>query len=66
MRLAEVKTLEEANRFVERYMPDFNRRFAGEALKPGDLHRRLPRSVNLNDVLCIKGFRTVNEGYLVK
>jgi hypothetical protein len=26
----------------------------------------LPKSVVLDDVLCIQGFRTVNEGYLVK
>lgn len=66
MRLAGVKSLEEANRFLDRYLPTFNQRFAREALEPGDLHRRLPKSVNLDDVLCIKGFRTVNEGYVVK
>jgi len=66
MRLAGVKTLEEANRFLERWLPLYNRRFAREALEPGDLHRPLPKSVVLSDVLCIKGFRTVNEGYLVK
>jgi transposase len=66
MRLAGIKTLEEANRFLDRYLPIFNRRFAREALEPEDLHRRLPKSVNLDDVLCIKGFRTVNEGYVVK
>jgi hypothetical protein len=37
-----------------------------EALEPGDLHRPVPKSVILEDVLCLKGFRTVNEGYLVK
>jgi len=26
----------------------------------------LPKSVVLDDFLCIKGYRTVNEGYLVK
>lgn len=66
MRLAGVKSLEEANRFLDRYLPTFNRRFAREALEAGDLHRRLPKSVVLDDVLCIKGFRTVNEGYIVK
>ena len=66
MRLAGIKTLEEANRFLERWLPIYNRRFAREALEPGDLHRPLPKSITLDDVLCIKGFRTVNEGYIVK
>jgi hypothetical protein len=66
MRLAGVKSLEEANAFLERYLDAFNRRFMKEALEPGDLHRPLPKSVNLDDVLCIKGVRTINEGYLVK
>lgn len=66
MRLAGIRRLEESNRFLERWLPIFNRRFAREALEPEDLHRRLPKSIVLDDVLCIKGFRTVNEGYLVK
>jgi transposase len=66
MRLAGVKSLEEANVFLEHYLDTFNRRFMKEALEPGDLHRSLPKSLNLDDVLCIKGVRTINEGYLVK
>jgi transposase len=66
MRLAGIKTIEEANQFLERWLPIYNRRFAREALEPGDLHRPLPKSVVLDDILCIKGFRTVNEGYIVK
>ena len=66
MRLVGVKSLEEANAFLERYLDTFNHRFMKEPLEPGDLHRSLPKSVNLDDVLCIKGVRTINEGYLVK
>jgi len=66
MRLVGIKTIEEANRFLERWLPIYNRRFVREALELGDLHRPLPKSVVLDDVLCIKGFRTVNEGYIVK
>ena len=66
MRLARVKDLEEANRFLEGYCQVHNRRYCAEALEPEDLHRPLPKSADLDDVLCIQGFRTVNEGYLVK
>ena len=66
MRLGGVRTLEEANRFLDGYCKVHNRRYGVEPLEPGDLHRPLPKPVVLDDVLCIKGFRTVNEGYLVK
>jgi hypothetical protein len=66
MRLAGVKSLQEANRFLAGYLGTFNRRFMKEALEPGDLHRPLPKSIVLDNVLCIKGVRTVNEGYPVR
>lgn len=66
MRLAGIKTLEEANRFLESYLETFNRRFMKEALEPGDLHRPLPKSIILEDVLCIKGLRTINDGNLIR
>jgi hypothetical protein len=66
MRLAGIKNLAEANHFLEGYRRTHNRRYSTEAMEPEDLHRSLPKSVNLNDVLCIKAFRTVNEGYVVK
>jgi hypothetical protein len=66
MRLAGIKNLAEANRFLEGYRRTHNRRHSTEAMEPEDLHRSLPKSVNLNDVLCIKALRTVNEGYVVK
>jgi transposase len=66
MRLAGIKTLEEANGFLEDYCQVHNRRYGVVAREPGDLHRPVPKSVILEDVLCLKGFRTVNEGYLVK
>jgi hypothetical protein len=66
MRLAGIRTLEEANRFLEEYLETFNQRFMKEALEEGDLHRPLPKSVVLEDILCIKGLRTINDGYLIR
>lgn len=66
MRLVGIRTCDEANRFLEHWLSAHNRRFARKTLEPGDLHRRLPKSVRLEDILCIKGFRTVNEGCLIK
>ena len=66
MRLPGIKSLPEANRFLESYPDTYNPRFIKEAPEPGTLHRTLPKSVNPDDVLCIKGVRTINESCLVK
>ena len=66
MRLANVSTCEEANRFLDVYLPAHNRRFMKEPLRPQDLHRPVPKSLNLDDVFCLKGIRTVNNGYIIQ
>lgn len=66
MRLAGVCTCEEANRFLDGYLPIHNRRFMKEPLRPQDLHRPVPKLLNLDDIFCLKGIRTVNNGYLIK
>ena len=66
MRLARVSSLEEANRFLERYLGTYNRRFMRAPRQPQDLHRPVARSLKLDDIFCLQGIRTVNNGYLVK
>lgn len=66
MRLAGVKTIEEANEFLESYLPCHNERFSKVACKEGDLHRPLAMDVDLNAIFCIKGTRTITNGYIVK
>jgi len=66
MRLAGIRTEEQANRFLEKFLPRFNERFAKVAKKEGDLHRPLPKRVNLREIFCIKATRTINNGYIVK
>jgi hypothetical protein len=66
MRLAGVATCEDANRFFDRYLRTHNRRFMKAPLRPQDLHRPVPKSLNLDDIFCLKGIRTVNNGYIIK
>jgi hypothetical protein len=66
MRLAGVATLEEANRFLGGFWPGFNEQFSKEARESGNLHGPLLKNVNLREVLCLKGTRTINNGYLVR
>lgn len=66
LRLAGVCSKDEANRFLDSYWPKHNRRFSRPALRPDDLHRPLPKGLNLRDIFCLKGSRTINNGYMVR
>jgi len=66
MRLAKIKTLEEANEFLEDYLPRYNERFSKIALKEGDLHNPVPGGVDLREIFCVKDIRTINNGYIVQ
>jgi len=66
MRLAGVRTKEEANLFLEWYLPIYNERFLRVAREEGDLHRPLAKHINLREIFCIKGKRTINNGYIIK
>jgi len=66
MRLAGISTLEEANRFLGGYLPIYNRRFTKAPLRSQDLHRPAPKPLSLEDIFCLQGLRTVNNGYIIK
>lgn len=66
MRLKGITTKEEANHYLESYLPGFNEQFTRMARKEGDLHRSLPEEVDLREILCIKATRTINDGYIIR
>ena len=66
MRLAKTKSIEEANTFLEEYLEDYNERFSRPPKREGDLHRPLPEEINLREIFCLKGTRTINDGYIIK
>ncbi len=66
MRLAGLRDIEAANRFLEGYLETFNRRFMKEARQPPDVHRPWLKSLSLDDIFCLQSPRTVNNGCLVK
>lgn len=65
MRLAGVKSVEEANEFLKIYLPKHNRKFKKEALSEADLHRPALPSRDLDRILCIKEERTVRNDFTV-
>ena len=65
MRLADVSTLEAANRFLEDYLPIYNQRFSVQPAQPADLHRPRPASRELDWSLCIKTTRCLRRDWTV-
>ena len=66
MRLASVSNLEEADRFLESYLPSFNAQFEREPREPQDLHRPLPKRLKFEEIFCLKTVRTILDGYIIR
>jgi len=60
MRLRDISTIEEANKFLPEFMGDYNQRFAKDAANPKDLHRPLRPEENIRDVFAWREERTVS------
>lgn len=54
MRLAQVTTRDAANRFLQGYLPRYNRRFSRLPQSPVNLHRPAPAPAGLSRVLAIR------------
>jgi transposase len=63
MRLAGIATLEEANAFLETYLPKYNARFAVKPIKRGNLHKSIPKNLKLDEIFCLKEYRTIGNSY---
>jgi transposase len=61
MRLAGIRTKEEANEFLQEYLPKFNKRFRVCPANATNVHVKLPGHFNLDRSLCIKTERTLRN-----
>jgi hypothetical protein len=59
LRLAGARTLEDANRVLEAFLPRFNTRFGVPAADAGTAYRSIPQGLDVDRVLCIKERRWV-------
>jgi hypothetical protein len=67
LRLERISDLESANRLLEEtFLPELNRRFTVEPGQAADVHRRLPRNVSLDSVLCFQESRVVQNDWTVQ
>jgi len=65
MRLAGIRTKDEANVFLEAYLPRYNEKFSVCPANDLDAHIRLPRPFDLDKHLCIKHQRTVRNDHTI-
>jgi transposase len=65
MRLRGIRCIEDANAFLEKYLPIYNRRFSRKAAEAGNLHRAVPKGLNLDKILCIRTERTVRNDFTI-
>jgi transposase len=65
MRLEGVKSKEEANRFLEKYLPLYSQRFGVSAREKADLHRSAPKHMDLDRTLCIQNDRVLRNDWTV-
>ncbi len=60
LRLHNISTLEEANRYLsEKFIPRHNRMFSRPAKESGTAYRPLPKGLSLREVFCLKEERVV-------
>lgn len=64
MRLRGVKSKEEANAFLEEYLPVYNERFSVSPAKEVDLHRK-PGRMNLDRILSIRTKRALRGDFTI-
>ena len=65
MRLRGIRTLEEANQFLEEYLPLYNRRFLVCPKEKENFHRPLAKGLNLDTILCIRTQRALRNDFTV-
>lgn len=69
MRLADINTPEEGNRFLtEVFLPKFNNKFSVVAAKEGNAHRDLSEAdnQNLNRIFSVQSTRVVNNDFTIQ
>lgn len=65
LRLVGAKTLEEANKVLARFLPEYNRKFGIAAHEPGTAYRELPAGFKPEEVFCFKHQRKVGADNVV-
>lgn len=65
MRLEDINSIEEGNRFLKEYLPVYAKRFGVRPAKDINLHRPLPKAISLDKILCKKTERALGNDFTV-
>jgi transposase len=65
LRLGQASTLEQANQVLERFIADYNRRFAKPAREAGNDFRRLSKKLNWDRLFSLRYERVVGQDHVV-
>lgn len=65
MRLMGIKTIEEANKFLTEYLPKYNKKFTVSPREETNLHRKIPKGLNLDNILCVKEERALRNDFTI-
>jgi len=65
MTIRGINTIDEANKYLDTYLSIYNKRFAVRAKAQDNLHREIPRELNLDKVLCIRTVRALRNDFTI-
>lgn len=65
LRLEGAKTIDEANEVLERFLPKYTKKFCVKARYSDDLHRTIPKGIDLDRILCIKTERALRNDFTI-
>ena len=65
MTIRGISTIGEANKYLDDYLAVHNERFAVKAKEQDDLHRDIPKGLDLDKILCIRTARTLRNDFTI-
>lgn len=65
MRLEGIKSKEEANIFLEGYLPTYSQRFGIIPAKKVNLHRRIPKGIDLDRIFSVRTKRALRRDFTI-
>jgi len=65
MRLRGISSIAAAKEFLKEYLPIYNRRFGKKALQAENLHRPLPKGLDIQRIFCSKTDRTLKSDFTI-
>ena len=61
MRLKNISSIEQAEQFLPTFTKQFNRKFGVQPRSEIDVHRKIPKGVDLTKILCVKETRVLSK-----